>query len=259
MARNHLDRIREQYTRQADAYSSLQQTRDEQNQRQLAGLCGAGPKDRALDVACGPGFLTMALAETCGSVVGVDATEALLERARAEAARRGLVNVEFRAGDASALEQEDASFDIVVSRAAFHHFEHPSRVLAEMKRVARPEGRLLIADLIGNEDARGAAYHDAIERLCDPTHVRALPASEFERMFGQAGLTITFRAETKIDWQVETWMAHGGPEPAAEHEIITRMEASLTDDVGGLEVHRDADGRLCFRQKAGVFLLATTR
>ena len=143
-----LDLVRDQFTRQADAYIRMAQTTNQRGLDRLVSLCGAGRKDRALDVACGPGFLTMTFAQACATAVGLDATGEFLARARQEAARRGLDNIEFREGNAEHLPFEDASFDIVSCRAAFHHFPHPDRVLAEMKRVAASNGRLLIADML---------------------------------------------------------------------------------------------------------------
>jgi ubiquinone/menaquinone biosynthesis C-methylase UbiE len=252
---DHLDEIRRQFTRQADAYADMPQTKDDAPHEALVRFAGVRAGDRVLDVACGPGFLTMAFARRAAAVVGVDATQALLERARAEATRRGLGNVRFETGDATALPLPDAAFDVVSCRAAFHHFPHPERVTAEMRRVARPGARLLVADMVGTDDAEKAAYHDGIERLCDPTHVRALPVSEFERLFASAGLEILAAGERTSDYEVESWMAHGGPSPDVAAEIRRRFEASLSVDRCGLSVRRK-DGRLWFSHRVVAFLLA---
>src|SRR5689334_22455048 len=130
--RTHTERIREQFTKQAGVYSEMAQTRDERAMAGLVGLCGARPEHRVLDVACGPGFLTMAFAAVCRSAVGVDATEELLARARSEARARGLSNVEFRSGDAYELAWAAGAFDVAACRAAFHHFVDPPAVLSGM-------------------------------------------------------------------------------------------------------------------------------
>ena len=96
---------------------------------------------------------------------------------------------------------------MVSCKAAFHHFPRPDRVLAEMRRVAKADGRLLVADMLGSEDPACAAYQDRIERLCDPTHVRALPRSEFERMFAAAGLAVLAAPSGSMDYDVDEWMA----------------------------------------------------
>jgi ubiquinone/menaquinone biosynthesis C-methylase UbiE len=255
---SQLDRIREQFTRQADAYADMEQTRDRRGHEALVALAGTQPTDRVLDVACGPGFLTLAFAAMCGDAVGVDATENWLGRARAEAERRGLANVRFEAGDATALPFPDAGFDVVACRAAFHHFPDPARVLAEMARVARPGGRLAIADMLGSEDPARAARHDAIERLCDPTHVRAIPASEWRALVTAAGLETAREHAGEMAYDLEEWMAHGGPDEAAAREIRLRMEASLADDAGDLAVAR-VDGRLRFRHRVAIYVLRKPR
>jgi ubiquinone/menaquinone biosynthesis C-methylase UbiE len=253
---SHIDRVREQFTRQAEAYARMRQTTDERGLGLLVALSGAGPADRVLDVACGPGFLTLAFAARAAEAVGVDATDALLGLARAEAARRGLANVRFEAGDAERLPYADGAFEVVACRAAFHHFPRPERVLAEMARVATPGGRLLVADLLADEDPEKAAYQDRIERLCDPSHARALPASAFERLFAEAGLEVLQRPRGTIDYEVEEWIGHGGPGPDAASEIRALLEASLAVDRSGLRVRRDG-GHLRFSHRTAAFLLRT--
>ena len=253
-SREHLEEIRRQFTRQADAYAAMPQTKDDAALDGLVALVGPEPTARVLDVACGPGFLTMAFARRSARVQGIDATAALLERARAEARRRGLDHVQFDLGDAEALPFGDATFDVAACRAAFHHFERPERVLAEMRRVVTPDGRLLVADMLGSEEPAKAAYHDRIERLCDPTHVRALPASEFERLFAAAGLALIARACGSMHYDVDDWMAHGGPARTAAAEIVNAFEASLAVDRCGLAVRRE-EGRLRFSHTVAAFVL----
>jgi ubiquinone/menaquinone biosynthesis C-methylase UbiE len=254
--RPRLREIEEQFTRTADVYARMRQATDERALRGLVALSGTEPAHRVLDVACGPGFLTLAFAERCASATGVDATDAFLAMARTEAARRGLGNAEFRRGDAEKLPFGDGAFDVVACRAAFHHFPEPPRVLAEMRRVVKPAGRLLVADLLGSEDPATARAHDAIERLCDPTHVRALPERELAALFGEAGLEPEHAVRTELSYDLEEWIAHGDPAPAARAEIVRRMEAALADDRTGLRVRRE-DGRIRFSHRAAAFVLQT--
>jgi len=251
----HLDAIRRQFTRQADAYVRMRQTTDERALAGLVALAGTAPGDRVLDVACGPGFLTMAFAAACGEAAGVDATEEWMERARAEAARRGLDNVTFRPGDAERLDLPAHSFDVVACRAAFHHFPRPERVLAEMARVVRPGGRLLVADMLASEDPAKAAHHDRLERLCDPTHVRCLPESEFRALFAAARLEVLAAPTRPLHYDVKEWIAHGGPDAATTREIVAGFEASLDVDRSGLAVRRE-DGALRFSHTGVAFVLA---
>jgi len=250
----HVERIRAQFTRTAEIYARLTQTTDERGLTALVSLAGARAGDRVLDVACGPGFLTMAFAGQGARATGFDATDAFLELARAEAGRRGLGNVRFEHGDATRLPYADASFDVVACRAAFHHFPRPERVLAEMKRVSRPGGRLLVADLLGSEDPHRAKLHDRLEQLCDPTHVRALPESEFTRLFGAAELGVARRVRSSMHYDLDEWIGHGAPSDATRREIVALVESWLGDDPADLRVRRE-DGVLRFSHRTAAFVL----
>lgn len=253
---SHVEKIRRQFTRQADAYSRMKQTRDEKGLRALVALSGVSGSDRVADIACGPGFLTMAFAEKCAHALGVDATDELLDGARREAARRGLHNVSFFRGDANRLEHADGAFDTSSCRAAFHHFPDPASVLRELRRVVKPGGKILIADMLGSADPEKADAHDRIERLCDPTHTRALPEAEFDRLFREADLEVLHRPTSRIDYDVEQWLEHGGPRAEVAAEIRQLLAASLGEDRCGLDVRREG-GRLVFSHRAAAFVLRT--
>ncbi|HJY82437.1 MAG TPA: class I SAM-dependent methyltransferase [Candidatus Binatia bacterium] len=236
---SHLDAVREQFTRQAEVYAHMQHAADTAAFRQLVSLAQPQPHHKVLDVACGPGFLTMTFAEYCAHAVGLDATDKFLALAQAEARRRGLRNLTFHRGDAGQLPFAEGVFDIVVCRAAFHHMPWPDCTLAEMKRVAKGAGRLLICDMLASEDPHKAAYHNRLERLCDPSHARALPESEFERLFARAGLQVVARPKSPVRMAVDEWLKHGGPSEQKAQEILRLLEASLDGDQTGLRIERD--------------------
>jgi SAM-dependent methyltransferase len=97
---------------------------------------------RALDAACGTGRQSAVLADFGHRVVGVDATEAMLERARER-----VPAAEFRAGSLTGLPLEDASVDVAVCSLALTHLPELGPAVAELARVVRPEGRVVISDV----------------------------------------------------------------------------------------------------------------
>jgi ubiquinone/menaquinone biosynthesis C-methylase UbiE len=104
------------------------------------------PSAQVLEVAPGPGFLSIELAKRGLPVRAVDISRTFVDIARRNAAAEG-VNVRFELGNAAALPVEDASVDFVVCRAAFKNFSEPVKALAEMRRVLRPGGTMLLIDL----------------------------------------------------------------------------------------------------------------
>jgi ubiquinone/menaquinone biosynthesis C-methylase UbiE len=115
--------------------------------RRIVALSGARSGDKALDVGCSGGFLARLLADAVspsGRVTGIDPSE----RAIAYATRRAPANCSFAVGVAQDLGLPDQSFDVVTSTLAIHHVPEAKRqaAFAEMFRVLRPGGRLLVAD-----------------------------------------------------------------------------------------------------------------
>lgn len=106
------------------------------------------PGQRLLDVGCGPGSITVDLAEAVapGEVVGLDLALLQLERARAYAVERGVGNVRFEPGSAYDLPFPDAGFDLVFATSLLEHLGDPPRALREFRRVLRPGGLVAIQD-----------------------------------------------------------------------------------------------------------------
>lgn len=98
-----------------------------------------------LDVGCGTGFLALLFAERGHRVTGIDVAPQMIERARAKATAQGLA-VTFRIDDAEALQDPDASYDLVVCRHLLWTLPHPQQALAEWVRVTRPGGRVAVID-----------------------------------------------------------------------------------------------------------------
>ena len=104
------------------------------------------PSAQVLEVAPGPGFLSIELARRGLQVRAFDISKTFVEIARRNAAQEG-VAPHFELGNAAALPVADASVDFVVCRAAFKNFTDPVKALAEMRRVLRPGGVALIIDM----------------------------------------------------------------------------------------------------------------
>jgi ubiquinone/menaquinone biosynthesis C-methylase UbiE len=104
------------------------------------------PAGEVLEVAPGPGFLSIEMARRGLNVHAVDISQTFVEIAKRNAAAEG-VPAQFELGNASALPVESAGVDFVVCRAAFKNFSEPVKALAEMRRVLRPGGTALLIDL----------------------------------------------------------------------------------------------------------------
>src|SRR5437660_8574741 len=106
------------------------------------------PGMKLLDTGCGPGSITIGLAEAVApaETVGIDASADAIEEARALAASRGCTNLRFEVADVYALPFEDATFDAAFSHAVMQHLRDPLTALREIRRVLKPGGVVGIAD-----------------------------------------------------------------------------------------------------------------
>ncbi len=235
----HSDLILEQFTRQAVPFAEAPSIKDEAALRLVVEFTGAGPADTVLDVACGPGLLACAFARVVRHVTGIDLTPAMLERARALQQAQGLTNLTWRQGDALPLPWPDAGFTLVTARFAFHHFLDPRAVLAEMARVCAPGGRVAVIDSAPAPDKADA--FNAMERLRDPSHVRAMPVDELRGLFAAVGLPAPRVTSYRLEGELESLLARSFPRPGDADEIRRRFRASLADDALGIAARLDGD------------------
>jgi len=138
-----------------------------------------GGDEHALDVGCGAGALALGLAPLVREVVGVDRVPELLALAR----ERAPANARFVEGDAVALPFGDGSFDLAGTLRTLHHVPRPELVIAELARVTRAGGRVLVIDQIAPADPLEALAIDRFERARDPGHTRLLPESDLRQLF----------------------------------------------------------------------------
>jgi ubiquinone/menaquinone biosynthesis C-methylase UbiE len=102
------------------------------------------PDDVVLDLGCGPGGFLAAAASHCRSITGVDVVPAFVTECQATIDRLGLTNASTLLSDGNRVPADDGTFDAAILVDVIHHCEDPVAVLADVRRVLRPGGRLLV-------------------------------------------------------------------------------------------------------------------
>jgi SAM-dependent methyltransferase len=235
----HRDVILDQFTRQAVPFASAPGIKDEAALALVIDFSGAGPADTVLDVACGPGILACAFARLARHVTGIDITPAMLERARALQTEQGLTNVTWQQGDVLPLPYPHASFSVVASRFAFHHFLDPKAVLAEMTRVCAPGGTVLVIDAAPAPEKADA--FNRMELIRDPSHARALPERELAGLFADVGLPAPRVTRYRLEGELEGLISRSFPKPGDDATLRRIFREALADDALGMNAREAGD------------------
>ena len=143
------------------------------------------PSDRVLECACGTGLLTCAMAPRCKSLVATDLSVSMLKRAEKKCRKYG--NVRFDKADILHLPFPDGSFDAVVAANVIHLLEEPRKALAELDRVCRPGGRLIIPTYLNRtEKGKTNGVSGAIGRA-GADFKREFTMETYQQFFSEAG------------------------------------------------------------------------
>lgn len=199
--------IRSQYNQQAAIYDRLWRSYTTKTLTFLQNWAQIKPEAIVLDIGCGTGEFEKLLLQTnpSQSIVGVDLSEKMLDIAREKC--QTYDKVDFRVASADFLPFEDNSFDLVVSASAFHYFNQPLAALAQIKRVLKPDGAVVILDW--NKDYFVCRIYDWILQLFDPAHQQCYTQTELDQLLTTAQFqvqrTTTFRVG--LVWELMILMA----------------------------------------------------
>ncbi len=182
------DPLRRRFAQTAERIAELEERRREELRDELQRFLVPQGDERVLDSGAGTGALAFALAPLVREVLAVDVVPELL----AEGRHRGgeFPNVEFREGDATGLNLASASFDVTACLRTLHHVPRPELVVAELTRLARPGGRILVIDQIAPADPLAALELNRFERARDPSSARVLSDLDLRSLFEANGLVL---------------------------------------------------------------------
>ncbi len=221
---SNVDDVRGRFGSSPERYAEYAAQQIEGVRDDVRSLLTLAGNERALDAGTGAGTLARALAPLVREVVGVDVVPELLEIALKDAPS----NVTFVEGDIASLPFESFSFDLACTRRTLHHVPRPELAVAELTRVTRPGGTLLVEDQIAPVDPLAAFELDRFERARDPSHTRTLPDVDLRQLFEANGLVLVsarFRHEQRA---LEPYLDLAGCEGEARELVL-----SLAPDEAG--------------------------
>jgi len=167
-----LARVQRTWARLAPVYDMVYGTMLQPGRRRAVARMVLGPGDRVLEIGVGTG-MGLDLYPRWARVTGIDLSRAMLDRARARVAEiSARAHIELREMDATALAFEDASFDVVYAPYILNVVPNPLAVAAEMRRVCRPGGRIILLNRFRSQGRTSGRIDDLVSTLSNFTGTR---------------------------------------------------------------------------------------
>lgn len=226
----HINIINQSFEQQAGKFDTTQYHLSKKEYTDYLIQSVAGTKeDTVLEVAAGTAICGRALAPFVKKVVCVDATSAMLAVGKEKAAADAISNMEFVEGLAEQLPFADETFDIVITRLAFHHFASSEEPFQEMKRVLKKGGKLVIWDMEATEEGLRET-DDNIERMRDAAHNKILSREEFLRLYADDfEMKLVERKEIPVN--LNNWMELTDTPAKVREEIIDLMNKDMAGEL----------------------------
>jgi SAM-dependent methyltransferase len=192
----------------AERRAELQARRAEALAALLDELLQLGGGERVLDVGAGTGAFAFAVAPRVREVVAVERDDELAARARADAP----ANVEVMVGDGEHLTLDSFSFDVSATLRTLHHTPRPELLVAELARVTKPGGTILVADQVAPVDPLEAFELNRFERARDTTTTRVLSDPDLRGLFDSNGLVLRREKVTREQRDIDDYLDLAGCE-----------------------------------------------
>jgi SAM-dependent methyltransferase len=229
-SKTHEALVGRQFGTRAAAYLSSAVHAQGADLEALAALVEEESGARVLDLGCGAGHVSFAVAPRAKAVVAYDLSADMLDVVARAAADRGFANITMRQGVAEHLPFPDASFDRVLSRYSAHHWRDFEAGLREAARVLKPGGIAGFVDAVSPGAPLLDTYLQAIELLRDLSHVRDYSRAEWEAALVRAGLTPGAVSAHHIRLDFAVWVERmKTPKPQAD--AIRAIQAAMSESV----------------------------
>ncbi len=251
--RSHEQTVQTQFNPRAEDYrhSSVHAAGpDLDHARELLRQRGARAA-RALDLGCGAGHLSFALAPHVEHLIALDPSPGMLEAVLRGAAERGLSQVQTRAASAESIPFPDGNFELVCTRYSAHHWSHLEAAVREISRVLAPGGHALVIDALAPPDPLVDTHFQAMELLRDASHVRDRSVREWRALLSAVGLAEVQYRQWPVRIEFASWVARMRT-PELHVAAIRSLQAAAPREVHAA-LGIEADGS--FTLQTGLFWL----
>lgn len=242
-AQSSNEAVQSQFSRQAQKYEASPVHANGEDLAWIVEAAALTGTERVLDVGTGTGHTAMALSQRARTVAGADLTERMVESATSLAEKRGLVNVQFVVSDVVRMPFPSSYFDLVTCRFAAHHFIDPDGAVAEIARVLKPGGRIILVDHIAPESPKLDQFINRLDWLRDASHVREWTIPEWLDKLRQGGIESKVVKTWDLPLEFDWWIQQSSPTKQRIEEIVDMLQNADDDAKTAFHIRLDGDGQ----------------
>jgi ubiquinone/menaquinone biosynthesis C-methylase UbiE len=236
---SHASKVGMQFGTVAEAYLSSTVHSQGADLEAITNKLRGQSEARVLDLGCGAGHLSFAVAPHVGAVVAYDLSTEMIDIVTREAKRRNLGNVSTQEGRVESLPFEDASFDWVCTRYSAHHWTDIRKALSETRRVLKRGGGLIVIDTCAPVNPLLDTHLQTIELLRDGSHLRNYTSTEWKSLLMEAGFVIGAQSVWKIPIDFNAWIGRMKTPPVYVDAIRSLLQKAPREVVDYFQVAED--------------------
>ena len=224
---DHINKITKEFTKQAEKFDEYQKSfsKEEYNHFARKNMKLKGTEN-VLEVAAGTCGFGRSISPLVKHVTELDVTKAMLDVGKKQAEKLNINNTSFVLGIAEDLPFLDNSFDVVMSRLAFHHFVDVKKAYEEMLRVLRVGGKLVIVDMEARKESL-REIADFYETLRDDSHVKCISRDEFYELEKKCGAENLFCETIQLPVFIQDWLDLTEVQEPIRTQIVDAMKEDI--------------------------------
>lgn len=235
----HHDNIKKQFGEQANAYLTSQVHAQGADLEYLSQVLSQHAQATLLDLGCGAGHMSFIAAQHVKSVTAYDLSDEMLAVVANTAQGRHYQNITTVQGYAEHLPFENNSFDIIASRYSAHHWHDVGQSLREMQRVIKPNGKIIIMDVVSPGHPVLDVWLQTVEALRDTSHVRDYTPGEWLTFLTESGFTVDKLQKHRLTLSFETWVKRMRTPPVLVEAIKTYQQTAANETKRYFELQPD--------------------
>ncbi|UNM97392.1 class I SAM-dependent methyltransferase [Ignatzschineria rhizosphaerae] len=228
--KTHHQSVYEQFDEQANSYLTSAVHASGEDLEALQKYLSHSKAANVLDLGCGAGHVSFNVAPKVQSVTAFDLSDSMLEVVKNSAKERGLNNISTVKGNVESLPFDSQTFDLIISRYSAHHWHDVEQALREVRRVLKPNGRVIFIDVVSPGHPVFDLYLQTVEVLRDTSHVRDYPAGEWIEMFNNARLFLKNSESFRLRLEFTSWIERMRT-PKVFADAILAYQATLSSDI----------------------------